>query len=535
MNWTFCLRVGFFLLCTAQITEAQLILPKLPINADRLYYRAKLGYTNYSGDTDGNPRAVLSQYWKDRGFGLGAEVGYRFSKAFDLGWEWNWGTYPAIEPREFAYTDLKKNDTSRSIWHFKGRYNISPESKTRAYLMAGTFLLFGHYYNYKSVDNAGNLTFNKRIRVGTGVSLGIGAERQLTSKMSAFVEVNPSFVFPDDAADSADYGRDFGAKGSIIIGGDLTGYDFLNFSGVGIRYNRSEYLGCVPAQITGINGSERIFNTTAGTFVGAVNDATQPIEYLWDFGDGSTASGKVVDHKFETPGVYTLSFTVKNCGGTNTKSMKVVVMEDEHACEAVFIRDLHIQRDAFDGVTVTFDAQIGGTFPIELEWDFGDGYTSVATTPRHTYAANGIYTAVLKAKNCSGEVRQSVVFKISPEMITDLGCTGIELKPVNFSLGGSSLDQDALRFLSENTAKLRRCSQQCVYVTGFTDHTENGGQTLASRRAAAVRNFYIQNGIAARRVRASGFGRATIACENEDIEPGCKRNRRVESSSQRCR
>lgn len=515
--------------------SAQFILPKLPFDTARLYYRAKLGYTFYSGDTDGNPRAVMSQYVKDRGYGFGGEIGYRFSKSLETGWEWNWGLYPQIEPNEFAYTALDKKDITRNTWTFHARYIIAPESKNRAYISAGTLLAFGHYYNPKSTDSDGNLTFRKRLNLGTGFTMSIGYERQLSEKIAAFVEFSPTLTMPDDVIDSADYGRDFGAKGDIKVGGDLTNNDFLAFSGLGIRYNRNNSFGCVPAQITGVNGAERLFNTKAGTFVASVNEnATAPVEYYWDFGDKQTAAGKVADHLFEQPGVYTVTFSAKNCGGTETKSLRVVVLKDESACEPVFIRNVNFQRDPFDGITVSFNAEYGGTFPINLHWDFGDGYTSDATNPRHTYAINGLYKATLTAKNCSGEVQQSVIFKISPEMITDVGCTGIELKSVNFNLGNATLDENARRLLLENTAKLRRCARQCVAVTGFTDHTESGGATLAARRAQTVRAFYIQNGIGGSRIRASGFGRATIPCENEDIEPGCRRNRRAESVSMRC-
>jgi hypothetical protein len=39
------------------------------------------------------------------------------------------------------------------------------------------------------------------------------------------------------------------------------------------------------------------------------------IQYLWDFGDGSSARGRKVEHAFETPGAYLVSLTaIDDCG-----------------------------------------------------------------------------------------------------------------------------------------------------------------------------------------------------------------------------
>ncbi len=54
------------------------------------------------------------------------------------------------------------------------------------------------------------------------------------------------------------------------------------------------------------------------------------------------------------------------------------------------------------GHQVTFGAQVTGTEPISLIWDFGDGITSTLTNPIHTYPGRGTYTATLEVSNCGG-------------------------------------------------------------------------------------------------------------------------------------
>ncbi len=54
------------------------------------------------------------------------------------------------------------------------------------------------------------------------------------------------------------------------------------------------------------------------------------------------------------------------------------------------------------GCQVTFSAQVTGTEPMSLTWDFGDGITSTLTNPIHTYPGYGTYTATLDVSNCDG-------------------------------------------------------------------------------------------------------------------------------------
>lgn len=51
-------------------------------------------------------------------------------------------------------------------------------------------------------------------------------------------------------------------------------------------------------------------------------------QYSWDFGDGVSASGDVVEHTFEEPGTYNVSLTVlDNLGRTDSDSVEIEVME----------------------------------------------------------------------------------------------------------------------------------------------------------------------------------------------------------------
>ena len=63
------------------------------------------------------------------------------------------------------------------------------------------------------------------------------------------------------------------------------------------------------------------------TFDGsASSDNEELVAYLWNFGDGTTANGTIVEHEYKWPGTYNVTLTVTdNDGGTTTYVEAVTV------------------------------------------------------------------------------------------------------------------------------------------------------------------------------------------------------------------
>ncbi|TVR16872.1 MAG: OmpA family protein [Balneolaceae bacterium] len=109
-----------------------------------------------------------------------------------------------------------------------------------------------------------------------------------------------------------------------------------------------------------------------------------------------------------------------------------------------------------------------------------------------------------------------------------------ELYTINFGFDMYNITDRAARLLAENVAKLRENPATRVRVDAFTDHV--GGDQynlrLSLRRAAAVVDFYVQNGIDDARIDSRGLGKAPIPCTEAEMDrdtPGCEKNRRAES------
>jgi PKD repeat protein len=69
------------------------------------------------------------------------------------------------------------------------------------------------------------------------------------------------------------------------------------------------------------------------------------------------------------------------------------------------------------GLTITLENTSAGADT--YSWDFGDGNTSSAMSPVHTYAAGGIYNITLTASNSNGDATANTVAFVTTSVLTD--------------------------------------------------------------------------------------------------------------------
>ncbi len=102
-----------------------------------------------------------------------------------------------------------------------------------------------------------------------------------------------------------------------------------------------------------------------------------------------------------------------------------------------------------------------------------------------------------------------------------------ELKGVYFDTDKTVIKNP--KVLDEAVAILKANPRITGEVRGYTDSTASAeyNQKLSEGRAKAVRDYFIQQGIAAERIRAKGFGETNPAASN-DTAAGRALNRRVE-------
>lgn len=111
------------------------------------------------------------------------------------------------------------------------------------------------------------------------------------------------------------------------------------------------------------------------------------------------------------------------------------------------------------------------------------------------------------------------------------GCVVIEkvvLKGVNFATGSATLKPGASETLKSVAAAMKSTPGLKVEVDGYTDSVgdEKKNQGLSERRAKAVKDFLVKEGVEADRLSTKGYGEENPVDSNDTAE-GRANNRRV--------
>jgi len=130
-----------------------------------------------------------------------------------------------------------------------------------------------------------------------------------------------------------------------------------------------------------------------------------PTSWKWSFGDGKTSTSKNPSYTYSKAGKYTVSLTVKNAAGSNTKTIKnYIVVNALKAPVAAFSAS---PRSGKAPLKVQFTDKSTNS-PTSWKWSFGDGTYSTAKSPAHKYSKAGKYTVSLTVKNAKGSNTKTI-------------------------------------------------------------------------------------------------------------------------------
>ncbi|NIN33953.1 MAG: PKD domain-containing protein, partial [Gammaproteobacteria bacterium] len=135
------------------------------------------------------------------------------------------------------------------------------------------------------------------------------------------------------------------------------------------------------------------------------------VNYHWDFGDGSNATGVIIAHSYNDDGNYTVVLTVTDddsatdsTSATKTILNRPPVATFTESAESIFI-----------GETITFNASNSydpdGTVTAYF-WDFGDGSNATEIAVDHSYLEEGNYTVTLTVTDDDGETGTATALKV---------------------------------------------------------------------------------------------------------------------------
>ncbi len=466
-----------------------------------MYLKARVGANIYAGDNSGNPDNDLGTYFEDAGMTFGGELGYagQFGSGplgGSIGLFYLAGDYPKINDNPGINPD--NSNTWRHTGALVGRLHFLYPRRVSPYIQLGAGMTFGQ--------------INDSWESGFTPLGGLGLDIAVTDRFGIFLEGN-MLASIDDAALDADATDD-----------DM---DWLGFLGGGLRFNfRSPF---TAVQVLALECPTELEVGDTATFSASSNldRATPPVEFRWNFGDGTTATGEVATHSFSTAGTYTINFTASNQAGrgTSTRSCTVTVVAPPEPAEIVTINASPQNFDVCQPTSVQFSANVRGDTPIDYAWDFGDGQTGTGANPTHTYSEAGTYTVTLTASNASGQTSRTLT--IRAESCVPAICTEItEMNSVFFGRNASTLTSEGRAALQENLEILLECSNLNARVEGYAAPGERNPQQLSEDRARAVEQFYLDGGVPANRLDVTGSGQVTGTTTKKE---GTSQYRRVDT------
>jgi subtilisin family serine protease len=128
-----------------------------------------------------------------------------------------------------------------------------------------------------------------------------------------------------------------------------------------------------------------------------------PMTYNWDFGDGTTGQGQIIQHAYLWGVAFPVTLTVSDGrGGSDTATTTAIIAEVNN----VPVANAGGPYSGVAGTAITFngtgssdydnaDGTTANDQTLSYAWDFGDGSTGSGPTPTHSYAQSGTFTATL--------------------------------------------------------------------------------------------------------------------------------------------
>ena len=124
-----------------------------------------------------------------------------------------------------------------------------------------------------------------------------------------------------------------------------------------------------------------------------------PTSWDWTFGDGGTDTVQNPSHTYAL-GTYTVSLTAANAHGQDTETKIDYITASDTPPDPPVANFVGVPTSGAAPLDVDF-TDLSTNNPTSWDWTFGDGGTSMAQNPSHTYAA-GTYTVSLTAENAGG-------------------------------------------------------------------------------------------------------------------------------------
>jgi gliding motility-associated-like protein len=134
-----------------------------------------------------------------------------------------------------------------------------------------------------------------------------------------------------------------------------------------------------------------------------------PIQWSWNFGGGNTSNNQNPSFSFTGHGSFPVSLTVTNANGCSNTVTRNVTVNPGVTANFTAANECVGKAVQFTNTSTATTGNILSNF-----WIFGDGNTSTAVSPTHTYNSSGTFntTLIIQGSNGCGDsiIKQVVVY-----------------------------------------------------------------------------------------------------------------------------
>ena len=172
-------------------------------------------------------------------------------------------------------------------------------------------------------------------------------------------------------------------------------------SGCEVVPNQSPIASFTANPNSGVVPLEVFFNAS-----GSYDPDGNIVSYVWDFKDGNTGSGKIVNHAFSSTGNYNVKLTVTDNEGATDSSTKIVTVTElttpNQSPTASFTAN---PTSGVAPLNVSFNASNSSDSDgniVNYVWDFKDGNVGTGQTVNHIFTSTGSYNVKLTVTDNEG-------------------------------------------------------------------------------------------------------------------------------------
>ncbi|RVE58905.1 hypothetical protein OJAV_G00198750 [Oryzias javanicus] len=240
-----------------------------------------------------------------------------------------------------------------------------------------------------------------------------------------------------------------------------------------------------------IHAEKQAYSTNTDITLLAVVDIMDPVDFLWDFGDFTSArvNSRTVTKRYRNPGIYKL-VVVASWGQVSVRS-KVFSLVVQRA---VKLNRLVHGASVLQNHTVTVSCRVNVGTNLTFLWSFGDGTVRFGlSTEQHVFVRTGEFKVLVIASNLvSSATLSSYLFVVDrpcqPPPVKNLGPANLQVRRHEVVRLGVSFDSDL------------NCSASRELHYSWTLHDSAGltfplPLTSTHRQSLVLQSFTLQYGI----------------------------------------